>query len=125
MVTLSLDFDNSDPISTNLDPGTVEMWHGTQGVGGLCIDWEEEEDDDDDWMGVALAGVRWFVVIVRRLWEVKLHGMLLPVLMRKSGVSALKVRWVRFHSHVHVAFLSVLVFVFLVHLAAFVLQKRR
>ena len=56
MVTLSLDFDNSDPISTNLDPGTEEMWHGTQGVGGPCIDREEEEDDDDDWMGVAHAG---------------------------------------------------------------------
>ena len=53
MVTLSLDFGNSDPTSTNLDPGTAEMWHGTQGVGGPCIDWEEEEDDDDDRMGVA------------------------------------------------------------------------
>ena len=56
MVTLSLDFDNSDPISTNLDPGTAEMWHGTQGVGGPCIDWEQEEEDDDVWMGVAHAG---------------------------------------------------------------------
>ena len=55
-MTLSLDFDNSDPISTNVDPGTAEMWHGTQGVGGPCIDWEEEEEDDDDWMGVAHAG---------------------------------------------------------------------
>ena len=56
---------------------------------------------------------------------VKLHGTLLPVLMRMNGVSALKVRWVRFHCHVHVAFLSVLVFVVLAHLAMFVLRKRR
>ena len=55
----------------------------------------------------------------------KLHGLLLPVLMRMNGVSALKVRWVRFHCHVHVAFLSVLVFVVLVRLATFVLRKRR
>ena len=55
----------------------------------------------------------------------KLHGMLLPVLMWMNGVSALKVRWVRFHCHVHVAFLSVLVFVVLIHLATFVLRKRR
>ena len=72
-----------------------------------------------------LLGVRWLAAIVRRLWEVKLHGMLLPVLMWMSGVSALKLRWVRFHCHVHVAFLSVLVFVVLVHLATLVLQKRR
>ena len=72
-----------------------------------------------------LLEVRWYVAIVRRLWGVNLHGMLLPVLMWKSGVSALKVRWVRFHCHVHVAFLSVLVFVVLVHLATFVLRKRR
>ena len=32
----------------------------------------------------------------------KLHGMLLLVLMWMNGVSALKVRWVRFHCHVHV-----------------------
>ena len=56
MVILSLDFGNSDPISTSLDPGTPEMWHGTQGVGGPCIDGEEDDDDDDDWMGVARAG---------------------------------------------------------------------
>ena len=47
MVPLSLDFGNSDPTSTNLDPGTAEMWHGTQGVGGTFIDREDEEDDDD------------------------------------------------------------------------------
>ena len=55
MVTLSLDFGNSDPISTNLDPGTAEMWHGTQGVGRPCIDGEEEEEDHNDGMGVARA----------------------------------------------------------------------
>ena len=71
-----------------------------------------------------MQGVRWFVAIVRRLQEVKLHGMLLPVLMWMNGVSALKVRWVRFHCHVHVAFLSVLVFVVLVHLPTFLLGKR-
>ena len=53
MVTLSLDFGNSDPTSTNLESGTAEMWHGTQGVGGPFIDGEEDEDDDDDGMGVA------------------------------------------------------------------------
>ena len=53
MVTLSLDFGNSDPTSTNLDPGTEEIWHGTQGVGGPRIDGEEEEGDDGDQMGVA------------------------------------------------------------------------
>ena len=53
MVTLSLDFGNSDPTSTKLDPGTAEIWHGTQGVGGPFIDGEEEEEDDDDGMGVA------------------------------------------------------------------------
>ena len=58
-----------------------------------------------------LLGVRCFVAIVRRLWEVKLHGMLLLVLMWMSGVSALKVLLGRFHCHVHLAFLSVLVFV--------------
>ena len=29
------------------------MWHGTQAVGGPCIDGEEEEEDDDDRMGVS------------------------------------------------------------------------
>ena len=53
MVTLSLEFGNSDRTSTNLDPGTAVMWHGTPGVGGLCIDGEEEEDDNDDRMGIA------------------------------------------------------------------------
>ena len=53
MVTLSLDFSSSDATSTNLDPATAEMWHGTQGVGGPCIDGEQEEDDDDDSTGVA------------------------------------------------------------------------
>ena len=44
------------------------MWHGTQGVGGPCIDGVAEDDDDDDWMGVARAGgalggeVAWHVV---------------------------------------------------------------
>ena len=56
MVSLSLDFGNIVPISTKPDPGTAEMWHGTQGVGGPCIDVEEEDDDDDDWMGLARAG---------------------------------------------------------------------
>ena len=51
----------------------------------------------------------------------KLHGMLLTVLMRMNGVSALKVRWVGLHCHVHVAFLSVLVLIVLVHVAMFVL----
>ena len=32
MVTLSLDFGNSVPTSTNLDPGTAKMRHGTEGV---------------------------------------------------------------------------------------------
>ena len=72
-----------------------------------------------------VQGVQRFVATVRRLLEVKLHGMLLPMLMQMNGVSALKVRWVRFHCHVHVAFLSALVFVLLVHLAMFVLRKRR
>ena len=49
----------------------------------------------------------------------------LPVLMQMNGVSALKVRWVRFLCHVHVAFLCVLVFAVLVHLAMFVLWKWR
>ena len=39
----------------------------------------------------------------------KLHGMLLTVLMRMNSVCALKVRWVRFHCHVTVAFSVVLV----------------
>ena len=69
--------------------------------------------------------IGWALHLLEVAWEVKLHGMLLPVLMWKSGVSGLKVRWVRFHCHVHVAFLSVLVFVVLFHLATFVLQKRR
>ena len=53
MVSLSLDLGNDDPTSTNLDPGTAETWHGTQGVGETFIDWEEEEEDDDDRAGVA------------------------------------------------------------------------
>ena len=55
----------------------------------------------------------------------KLGGMLLTVLERMNDVSALKVRWVRYHRGVHVAFLSSPVFVFRVHLALFVLRKRR
>ena len=41
---------------------------------------------------------------------------------RRNGVYTLGVKWVRHHCHVHVAYLSVLVFVVYVHLAMFVLQ---
>ena len=51
----------------------------------------------------------------------KLHGMWSTVLMKKNRVYALKVKMVRHHWHVHVAYLSVLVFVVHVHQATSIL----